>query len=136
MRRGGGFRSDTTSSVESLFDPIPIRRSKLFDHEIVGLGRLLELADAVFGDDDPAATFYHTVPQRLRKVGGHYELLLSLPFVARGDVDVTHREGELFITVGPYKREISLPRVLNGKRVSRARLDEGLLHLTFAASSS
>jgi arsenite-transporting ATPase len=123
-------------SVESLFDPIPIRRSKLFDHEIVGIDRLKELADAVFGADDPAATFYHAVPQRLRKVGTHYELMLQLPFVTKGDVDVTYREGELFVTVGPYKREISLPRVLNGKKVSRARLEEGLLHLTFAASAS
>ncbi|MGA8016617.1 MAG: TRC40/GET3/ArsA family transport-energizing ATPase [Candidatus Dormiibacterota bacterium] len=121
-------------SVESLFDPIPIRRSKLFDHEIVGLDRLAELADAVFGDEDPAKTFYHAVPQRLRKVNGQYELLLQLPFASKDAVDVTHREGELFITVGPYKREISLPRVLNGKRVSKATLNEGLLHLTFAAA--
>src|ERR1039458_8728221 len=38
-------------SVESLFDPIPIRRSKLFDHEIVGLDSLGELAGALFGDE-------------------------------------------------------------------------------------
>jgi arsenite-transporting ATPase len=120
-------------TVESLFDPIPIRRSKLFDHEIFGLKRLNELADAVFGDEDPAATFYRSVPQQLRKVAGNYELMLQLPFVAKDQIDVTHREGEIFVTVGPYKREIALPRVLNGKRVSHARLDDGLLHLTFAS---
>jgi arsenite-transporting ATPase len=123
-------------SVESLFDPIPIRRSKLFDHEIVGLDRLEELAEALFAGEDPGKTFYHAVPQRLRKVGGHYELLLQLPFVTKGDVDVTHREGELFVTVGPYKREIALPRVLNGKTVSKAKLDDGLLQLTFGAKRS
>jgi arsenite-transporting ATPase len=121
-------------SVESLFDPIPIRRSKLFDHEIVGLAHLGELARALFGDEDPAQTFYHAVAQRLRKVNGEYELMLQLPFVSKDEVDVTHREGELFITVGPYKREISLPRVLSGKRVSHAKLDEGLLRLTFAGT--
>ena len=121
-------------SVESLFDPIPIRRSKLFDHEIVGVARLDELADAVFGDDDPAQTFYHAVPQRVRKVNGQYELILQLPFVSREQVDVTHGDGEIFVTVGPYKREISLPRVLNGRRVSKARLEEGALRLTFSGS--
>ena len=122
------------ATVESLFDPIPIRRSKLFDHEIVGVHRLAELADAVFGDDDPAQTYYHAVPQRIRKVDGQYELVLQLPFVTKRDVDVTHSEGELFITVGPYKREISLPRILSGKKVSKARLDEGMLHITFTGN--
>jgi HSP20 family molecular chaperone IbpA len=36
--------------------------------------------------------------------------------------------------VGAYKREISLPRILNGKQVSRARLDDGLLRVTFTDS--
>ena len=121
-------------SVESLFDPIPIRRSKLFDHEIVGLEGLRELAGAVFGDEDPSRVYYHTVPQRLRRVEGHYELQLQLPFVSKEEVDVRHNEGELYVTVGAYKREISLPRILNGKQVSRARLDGGLLRVTFTDS--
>ncbi len=90
----------------------------------------------MFGDEDPAQTFYHAVPQRLRKVNGQYELLLQLPFASKDALDVTHREGELFITVGPYKREISLPRVLNGKRVSKATLTEGLLQISFSGSRS
>jgi arsenite/tail-anchored protein-transporting ATPase len=122
-------------TVESLFDPIPIRRSKLFDHEIVGLKGLRELADAVFGEEDPAQTFYQGVAQRVRKVNGLYELTLQLPFVSRDEVEVSHGDGEVFVTVGPYKREISLPRVLNGKRVTKARLDEGALHLTFSAAA-
>ena len=120
------------ASVESLFDPIPIRRSKLFDHEMLGVDRLSELADAVFGEDDPSTTFYRAVAQRVRKVNGQYELTLQLPFVSRDEVDVTHGDGEIYVTVGPYKREISLPRILTGRRVTRARLDEGALHLTFA----
>ena len=120
------------ASVETLFDPIPIRRSKLFDHEMLGVERLSELADAVFGEDDPSTTFYRAVAQRVRKVNGQYELTLQLPFVSRDEVDVTHGDGEIYVTVGPYKREISLPRILTGRRVTRARLDEGALHLTFA----
>ncbi len=123
------------ASVETLFDPIPIRRSKLFDHEMLGVERLSELADAVFGEDDPSTTFYRAVAQRVRKVNGQYELTLQLPFVSRDEVDVTHGDGEIYVTVGPYKREISLPRILTGRRVTRARLDEGALHLTFAGSA-
>ncbi|MBV8196099.1 MAG: ArsA family ATPase [Candidatus Dormibacteraeota bacterium] len=118
--------------VEQSFSPVPIVRAKLFDHEIVGLDNLMEMADSIYGDNDPAKQFYRAVPQRLLKVGNAYELHLQLPFVGKEDIDITHREGELYVTVGPYKREISLPRVLNGKKVTRGRLEEGTLSVTFA----
>jgi HSP20 family molecular chaperone IbpA len=37
--------------------------------------------------------------------------------------------------VGPYKREISLPRVLNGTKVTRGKLDDGVLKVTFSGAS-
>ena len=78
--------------------------------------------------------FHTTVSQHLKKVGTGYELQLQLPFVSKDEVDITHRPGELFVSVGPYKREISLPRVLNGTRVTKGRLDEGMLRVTFAGA--
>jgi arsenite-transporting ATPase len=68
-------------------------------------------------------------------VGAGYELRLQLPFVDKDEVDITHRPGELFISVGPYKREISLPRVLNGTKVTRGKLDEGVLRVTFSGAA-
>jgi arsenite-transporting ATPase len=118
--------------VESAFAPIPILRTKLFDHEIIGLESLTEMAESIYGDEDPAKIYYRSVPQRIKKIGNAYELSLHLPFVGKQEVDITHREGELFVTVGPYKREITLPRVLNGKRVTRGRLEEGTLSVMFA----
>ena len=118
--------------VDTAFSPIPTLHTKLFDHEIVGLDSLAEMAASIYGDEDPARIFYHAIPQRIRKVGHDYELQIHLPFVGKEQVDIKHREGDLFVTVGPYKREISLPRVLNGKRVTRGRLDEGLLSVTFS----
>ena len=57
-------------------------------------------------------------------------------FVSRDELDLSHREGELFVTVGPYKREISLPRVLNGKAVQSAKLEEGMLRVVFGSAGS
>ena len=118
--------------VETAFSPVPVVRTKLFDHEIVGLEHLSEMATSIYGDEDPTRTYHRTVSQRLQKVSGGYELRLQLPFVDKEDVGITHRDGELFVTVGAYKREISLPRALNGKKVTRGRLEEGVLSVTFA----
>lgn len=120
--------------VERSFSPVPIVQTRLFDHEMVGLANLKEMADSIYGGDDPTTIYYRAVPQRLLKVDGGYELHLQLPFVGKEDIDITHREGELYVTVGPYKREISLPRVLNGKKVTRGKLEEGMLSVTFSDS--
>jgi arsenite-transporting ATPase len=118
--------------VDQAFSPVPILRTKLFDHEIVGIDNLREMADSIYEKGDPARIYYRAVSQRLQKIGNGYELRLQLPFVGKEHVDITHREGELYVTVGPYKREISLPRVLNGKKVTRGKLEEGMLCVTFA----
>ena len=137
---GGGYFAAWKASqerwsevVDAAFSPVPILRTRLFDHEIVGLDNLHELAASLYGDRDPAGTFHHSVPQKVRKSGTGYELTLSLPFATKDAVDVTHREGELFVTVGPYKREIALPRVLNGRAVTGAKLEEGVLRVAFGA---
>ncbi|MDQ6856586.1 MAG: TRC40/GET3/ArsA family transport-energizing ATPase, partial [Candidatus Dormibacteraeota bacterium] len=121
--------------VDLAFSPVPIRRTPLFSHEIVGMKSLAEMAEAIFGDSDPTQHFHTTVSQSLKKVGSGYELHLQLPFIEKDEVDITHRAGELFVSVGPYKREISLPRVLNGTRVTRGRLDEGVLRVTFSGAA-
>jgi arsenite-transporting ATPase len=122
--------------VENAFSPVPIMRTKLFDHEVVGLEHLGAMADSIFGDGDPTQIYYHSVPQRITKKGNDYELMLHLPFVGKDEIELTHREDELFVTVGPYKREISLPRSLRGRVTRGARLDEGTLHVTFGSAKS
>jgi len=120
--------------VEQAFSPLPILQTKLFDHEILGLESLSEMARSIYGADDPSAIYYRAVPQRIQRIGNAYVLHLQLPFVSKDDVDITHRDGELYVTVGPYKREISLPRVLSGKKVTRGKLEEGMLSVTFSDS--
>ncbi len=117
--------------VESTFSPLPILHSRLFDHEIVGVEQLGELADALFGERDPSEIFYAAKPQSLTKVGDEYVLSLDLPFTSKEEVDLTQRDEELYVSVGPYKREISLPRVLRGKTTTNAHLADGRLAIHF-----
>ncbi len=122
--------------VDAAFSPIPIMRTKLFDHEVVGLDALAEMAESIFGDRDPAEIYYHSVPQRIQKKGDGYELLLHLPFVSKDEVELSVRDDELFVTVGPYKREISLPKSLRGRPTRGARLEEGMLRVMFGSAGN
>ena len=135
----------TRRAVRSSVDEVE-HSSKSFLAHLIGVYKYMEargcnqelcragMFHSIYGTEDPSAIYYRAVPQRIRKVGNAYVLHLQLPFVSKDDVDITHREGELYVTVGPYKREISLPRVLSGKKVTRGKLEEGMLSVTFSDS--
>jgi arsenite-transporting ATPase len=95
----------------------------MFEQEVVGQEMLLRLGESIFVDHDPIKILIEHRPQRVEKVGVDYVLSLDLPFVSKDEVDLIQRQDELFIRVGPYKREISLPRVLAKRRSRTARFD-------------
>ncbi|HUY57927.1 MAG TPA: ArsA family ATPase [Candidatus Micrarchaeaceae archaeon] len=120
--------------VEAAFSPVPILNSQLFDHEVVGLENLRELGDSLFGSIDPSAVLFNTKPQALTKDDHGYVLTLQLPFATKEQVELTQRDDDLYVSVGPYKREISLPRVLHGKVTTSANLESGRLAIHFGRS--
>ena len=54
-----------------------------------------------------------------------------MPFLDRSDVDLSRHNGELYVTVGNYRREISLPRVLAQRETAGAAIDHGKLRVRF-----
>ncbi|MGH7759453.1 MAG: ArsA family ATPase, partial [Candidatus Dormibacteria bacterium] len=121
--------------VDAAFSPVPILESKLFDHEIVGMENLHLLGESLFGERDPSAIFYSSRPQELHKEEDGYVLTLELPFTSKEQVDLSQRDDELYVSVGPYKREISLPRVLRGRLTTRASLEAGRLAIHFGGAA-
>jgi arsenite-transporting ATPase len=119
------------AQVEETFAPVPILNTRLFEHEIVGIPQLAEMAESLFGTTPPEQILYRAKSQSLRKLGDEYELSLQIPFVSRDQVELTQKDDELYISVGPYKRELSLPRILRGKVTRSARLEGGELAIRF-----
>ena len=64
--------------VDAAFSPVPILRTRLFDHEVVGIESLAEMAESIFGDSDPAAIMYHEVPQKVRKNGSQKDVIATM----------------------------------------------------------
>ena len=119
------------AEVEQSFAGIPIFNVPLFDSEVVGERMLRRMAKAIYGDKDPSERFVTASPQRIHKDGADYVLSLDVPFLDRADVDLSRHNGELYVTVGNYRREISLPRVLAQRETAGAAIDDGKLRVRF-----
>jgi arsenite-transporting ATPase len=118
--------------VEQSFVGVPIFNVPLFDREVVGEEMLLRMAQETYGPRDPSEHFTTTSPQRIDKDGKDYVLTLKVPFADRSAVDLNRHNGELYVTIGNYRREISLPRVLAQRETSTATISDGELHVRFA----
>ncbi|MBJ7599424.1 MAG: arsenic-transporting ATPase [Candidatus Nephthysia bennettiae] len=132
FRKWHSIHQRYSGEVEQSFQPLPIFNVPLFDEEVVGEKMLLKMAETIYGARDPAQRFYEGSSQRVEKREGEYVLALKAPFVERGEVSLTRHDGELFVTVGNYRREVVLPRVLAGKETVGASLEDGELRVRFA----
>jgi arsenite/tail-anchored protein-transporting ATPase len=117
--------------IEESFSPVPIFAAELADQEIVGRSSLEKLGDGVYLGKDPAALFFAQKPLQIEKKDGGFVLSLHLPFVEKGELDLFQKGEELFIRVGPLKRNILLPRVLLSHSIRGARFVEERLRITF-----
>ena len=57
---------------------------------------------------------------------------MKVPFIDRSAVDLSRHDGELYVTVGNYRREITLPRVLARRETAGATIEGGELRVRFA----
>ncbi len=132
FRKWQAIHQRYAGEVEQSFSPLPIYNVPLFDEEVVGERMLLRMADAIYGERDPSERFYTGTSQRVERKGSEYVLALKVPFVDRGEVDLSRHDGELFVTVGNYRREIALPRVLANRETVGATIEDGELRVRFA----
>ena len=129
-----GWRSLQARYKEEIctaFSPLPILQVPLLETEVVGLPLLERVAAAAFGERDPAKVFFAGRAEEVRREDGGHVLDLAVPFVARGEVQLSQRGDELTVHVGPYKRKTLLPRTLAGRPVLGARLAEQRLVIRF-----
>nr|MBN1229358.1 ArsA family ATPase [Anaerolineae bacterium] len=119
--------------IHECFDPLPLLTAPLFEHEMGGLPLLREMGTALFGDSDPAARLYEGETQSLKQnEDDTYTLTMPLPFADKEKIDLYRGDDELTLSIGPYRRNIVLPRALWPLEVREARLKDGTLSLLFA----
>jgi arsenite/tail-anchored protein-transporting ATPase len=123
------------ATIEAGFAPLPVLRAALATEELVGLPRLRDFAEVVYGDLDPTGILHHGEPLQVVARGDALVLRLELPFADRDELDVGRREGELLVRVGPHRRAIMLPDSLRRRQVVGAVMNSSWLEVSFAASA-
>jgi arsenite-transporting ATPase len=125
------LQAEHLGTIEDSFSPVPILTARLRDQELVGAPLLGSLGDEVYGELDPAGILHADDPMAIVKQGSSYVMTLNLPLTEKKDLDLSIKNDELFIRVGPYRRTIMLPKVLAMRDLADARLTDGHLEITF-----
>jgi arsenite-transporting ATPase len=113
------------------FAGLPIWRSAYRPGEPVGVESVTALARELYGSADPLARTKARGPFRISS-GAHGAVLrLSLPLVSSAEVHLARNGDDLVVTVGSYRRLITLPSVLARYRVAGARVEQGELQVRF-----
>jgi arsenite-transporting ATPase len=119
------------AQVDQSFAGLPIWRSEYRAHEPVGVAALTTLAEEVYAGSDPLAAPIGHGPYGVDRTTAGAVLRLSLPFVTRAEVDLARNGDELVVTVGSYRRLLTLPTGLARLRIAGARVEAGELRVRF-----
>jgi arsenite-transporting ATPase len=119
------------NAIDDAFAEVPRLRLRLFDDEMVGIDRLRLMAEELYGDTDPIFDFEAKSPFRIVEEKSTVTMELDVPFVEKADLEVFRHGHELYLQLGPYRRSFILPDVLHRREVTRARLEDGTLLVTF-----
>ncbi len=121
-------QAEILDEMETYFAPVKVKRVPLFTQEVLGRRQLEELANALYSDsEDPAEPANLERPYSFRKVDGHYEVRLRLPFASKGEVELFKKGDELVVEIGTLRRHIGLPTSMAALSPTRARLENQLL---------
>ncbi len=119
--------------IQQTFAPLPIWEVPYRSQEILGVDALGELAQAVFGEQDPTQVFYCGAIQEIKREGDSYVLRLPLPHVEMNKVLMTKRGDEMIVEIGNFKRDITLPTILANQEATVARFVNKALEIHFTA---
>lgn len=126
-------QKENVAFIDEAFGGLPLLKAPLFGGEITGLDRLRILANAIYGDQNPAERMgegmTHTIEKDSQSDG--YKLRVPLPFADKADMDLYRSRDELTLRVGPYRRNIVLPYALWELEIGEAKFEQSTLVIRF-----
>ena len=119
------------AETDASFAGLQVWRSLYRTREPVGVEALRHFAAEVYGDADPLALPAGEGPFTLRRTETGAIVHLALPGVDRDQVQLARNGDDLVVTVGSYRRLMTLPSGLARLRIAGAKVDGSELKVRF-----
>ena len=117
--------------IEEGFSPLPVKKLRMYEKEIVGLQALEVFARDMYGDSDPSEMMYDEPPIKFVRNGDIYEVQLKLMFANPVDIDIWVTGDELYVHIANQRKIITLPISLTGLEPGEAFFKDRWLHIPF-----
>jgi arsenite-transporting ATPase len=125
-------QQENIAFIGEAFGELPLMRVPLFGQEVTGLDSLRQLAQALYGDGNPARKLFDGQTHRIETdPDGTHTLIVPLPFADKQDMDMYRSRDEITLRVGPYRRNIVLPYALWDLEIADARFEQSTLRVQF-----
>lgn len=124
------------ATIDASFGSVPVFRANHVGGEVVGLGSLERFATDLWGSADPATRLSDGKPLRVSRDGEQFVLSIELPFTEADELDLTRNSDELFVAVGPHRRNLMLPDSLRRREIASAAITDGRLDIRFATPTA
>jgi len=131
LEKWKGVQQRYLREIDEAFSPLPIRKAKLYDDEVVGLKALERLATDIYGEQNPAEMMYCESPIRFERNGDTCEVMLKLPFANPEEIESWVSGDELFIQLGNQRKVLTLPIALTGVEPGEASMRDKWLVIPF-----
>ena len=120
--------------AEEYFRPVPIFPILLSQNEPLGLERLKQFGEDIYGECDPTEHFYTERPYEFSQKDGKFFIKIKLPFITKEEVELHRLPEEMVIRVGGFKRHILLPRYVSTYKDVTAKIDGTCLNIIFGGN--
>ncbi|BBH18297.1 arsenic-transporting ATPase [Nocardioides baekrokdamisoli] len=124
-------QADVLTETDASFAGLQVWRSLYRTREPVGVEALRDFAAEVYGDADPLALPEGEGPFTLQRTETGAIVHLALPGVDRDQVHLARNGDDLVVTVGSYRRLMTLPAGLARLRIAGAKVDGSELRVRF-----
>jgi len=128
-------QAQALTGIRDAFATLPIFEAPLTAEEPLGVEALAHLAESAFGTTDPTAVLHVGATQRIERQGDGYVLRLTMPNVEVERMALIKRGDELYIDIGNFRREVTLPYTLAALEPGTARIHDGALEIPFMAAT-
>ncbi|MCR5594747.1 MAG: ArsA family ATPase, partial [Lachnospiraceae bacterium] len=124
------------TELKDTFAALPIYQIPWYEEELKGEENIRRITRDVLTDDDVFKTRLITQREHFEQTDNGYSLTVNIPGADKKDIEMYQVSADIVIKTGNFKRNIPLPNILRNYTVSGAKLEDGVLRISFEEDPS